>query len=363
MKKGLTLHEMALEIDRQRRAKEDFTGSTSQMTMTAEHEDGEIRFALGEMGEFAMLPWAHRQVGQHTNIPARYYDRMLQDAPGLLTKNVNHWFNNAPAKRLVRTLDGQMRAFLSDRYRPMDNAELAEAVLPALQASGASVHSAQITDTKLYIKAVVDDRSVVIPPPTGENGIGYRREVVVQPGIVITNSEVGAGAVAIQPAIHELACLNMAVWAQDALRKAHLGSRIANDNDNVERYLSDQSRHLADLALWSQVQDIAKAATSGDLFEDLVSRLTTARSNTFAASDSVAVIEKVCQTKGLNDTERDSVLGFLIDGGELSQYAVQAAITEASQYVESYERASELEIVGGDIIALSPREWSQMTTV
>ncbi|MBL0089244.1 MAG: hypothetical protein IPP44_22195 [Ideonella sp.] len=34
---------------------------------------------------------------------------------------------------MVRTLDGQARAFLSDRYRRLDNYDLCEHVLPMLQ--------------------------------------------------------------------------------------------------------------------------------------------------------------------------------------------------------------------------------------
>ena len=360
MKTGMTLQQLAVEIERQRDAKEDFAGTTARMQMTAAAENGQVQFELGDVGAFYMMPKAHRQVGDHVGIPARYYDRMLEGARDLLTVNVNHWLSTQPAQRLVRTLDGKMRAFLSDRYRPMDNAELAEAVLPAITKAGATVHSAQITDTKLYIKAVVDGQTVVVPPPDNGSGPGYRREVAVQPGIVLTNSEVGAGAVTIQPAIHELACLNMAVWANDALRKAHLGRRIATDNDNVDRYISERSVKLADEALWSKVRDIADAAMSGEMFEDLIARMTAARANTFPASQATEVIKKVSLTKGLSTTEEESVLGHLIEGGELSQYAVQAAVTRASQDSEDYERATELEVIGGDLIALSKRDWGQI---
>ena len=360
MKTGLTLQELAIEIQRQRDTKEDYTGTTAKMTMTAAQEDGRMMLDLHTIGAFEILPHAHRQIGAHVQIPAKYYDRMQELAPDLLLANVNHWLSAQPSRRLVRTLDGRMRAFLSDHYRLMDNADLAQAILPALNEAGASVHSAHISDTKLYIKAVVDGQTVVIPPPAARSGPGYGREVPVQPGIVITNSEVGAGAVTIQPAVHELACLNMATWAADALRKTHLGRSLASGNDDIDRYLSDRSRELADQALWSQVKDIADAALSGDMFEDLVTRMTVARANVFPPDQTTAVIEKVTQSKGLTEDEKNSVLGHLIEGGELSQYAVQAAVTRASQDADDYQRASEMEIIGGDIIALSSRDWAAL---
>ena len=57
---------------------------------------------------------------------------MRSDAPALLAHNVNHWFKTQPAERMVRTLDGKARAFLSNRYRRLDNFDLLHAVMPVL---------------------------------------------------------------------------------------------------------------------------------------------------------------------------------------------------------------------------------------
>ena len=57
---------------------------------------------------------------------------MRKEAPEPLATNVNEWFHNKPERRMIRTLDGQARAFLSDRYRRLDNYDLASTVLPIL---------------------------------------------------------------------------------------------------------------------------------------------------------------------------------------------------------------------------------------
>ncbi len=364
MKNGVTIQELATEVQRQLNAKQDYTGPTGMMTMTADHEEGNVLFDLKDVGTFSILDHAHRQIGTHAGIPARYYDRMRAEAPGLLTHNVNHWFQAQSDNRLVRTLDGGVRAFLSDRYRPMDHAELIGAVLPVLDASGATIHSAQITETKLYIKAVMERNTVVIPRPSpaGDRslGRGYQHDVEIQPGIVISNSEVGAGAVSIQPAYHELACLNMAVWAERALRKAHLGRRLVGDNDRIDQYLSDRTVQLADQALWSQVKDVTEAALSGTMFDAIVEQLRLAREQVFTGEQATAVIEKISTSRGLNESEQNAMLAHLIDRGELSQYGVQAAITRASQDLPDYDRASELEQMGGEIVSLTPRDWNSL---
>lgn len=59
--------------------------------------------------------YAHRQIGAYLNIPAKYYSRMLDEYPKLLTENVNGWFSRADAQRMLRVLDGRMRAFVSNR--------------------------------------------------------------------------------------------------------------------------------------------------------------------------------------------------------------------------------------------------------
>ena len=359
MKTGMTLQNLAAEVVRQRDAKQDFVGPTSMMTMD-EREGGLIIDLGAQNGDYGIMRHAHRQIGSHTKIPARYYDRMLESAPGLLADNVNHWLHSSPEKRLMRTLDGDLRAFLSDRYRPLDNVGLLEAVLPSLEKVGAEVKSAEVTDTKLYVKAVVNDRTEVIPAPTGGRDWGNRNAVEIQPGIVISNSEVGMGAVSVQPAVHTLACLNMAVWAQDALRKHHLGARLSSDADGLNRYLSDETRRQSDQALWSQIADITQAALFGELFDDIAEHLRRSRERGMAGDQVEQVIEKVSLSYSLNDAERGGVLAHLIEGGDLSQWGLHSAVTRMSQDVESYDRASELEIIGGKIVELPDTDWDRL---
>ena len=56
---------------------------------------------------------------------------------------------------MIRTLDGTARAFLSDRYRRIDNYEIATTVFPIIGAmEGASIESCELTDSRMYIKVV-----------------------------------------------------------------------------------------------------------------------------------------------------------------------------------------------------------------
>ena len=141
---------------------------------------------------------AHRQIGSALGIPAKYYDKMRAENPELLAQNVNSWFTMTPQKRMVRTLDGNARAFLSERYRRIDNAEIAEAVLPILaEMPDVRIESCEITESKMYLKAVNPRLTAEVVP--GD---------IVQSGILITNSEVGMGSMSIQPLVYRLVCTN-----------------------------------------------------------------------------------------------------------------------------------------------------------
>mgnify|MGYP001442278926 CR=1 FL=1 len=54
---------------------------------------------------------------------------------------------------MICTLDGQLKAVLSDRYRRRDNFDLAENVLPIPQwLESARFESVELTDPKMYLK-------------------------------------------------------------------------------------------------------------------------------------------------------------------------------------------------------------------
>ena len=115
MKSGLTIVEMAQQIERQSKLKQDYLLDTRRLQVEPfgsqlylhtfdDHDD-----PLVEPLEINQI--AHRQIGTHLKIPAAYYDRMLSDYPELLAENVNSWFQREPTQRMVRTLDGTVRAF------------------------------------------------------------------------------------------------------------------------------------------------------------------------------------------------------------------------------------------------------------
>lgn len=71
-------------------------------------------------------------------------------------------------------------------------------------------------------------------------------------------------------------------------------------------------------------------------------------------------MELTARRFSLNEGEKNSVLQHLIQGGDLSRYGLFNAVTRSAEDQESYDRATEMERLGGEIIDLPATEWKEM---
>ena len=198
MKSGKTLRELAIELDRQATLKRDFIVSGTAVEMAENGGSIRLKRYPDSQPSFSSTDLFHRQLGSVLGIPAKYYDRMRGEMPDLLARNVNGWLGKDDSKHTVRTLDGSARAFLSDRYRRIDNYDIAKAALPVIgEMDGANVESCEITETRMYIKVINKRLTAQV-----------RKGDIVQAGVVISNSEVGLGSVSVMPLVFRLVCLN-----------------------------------------------------------------------------------------------------------------------------------------------------------
>jgi len=76
----------------------------------------------------------------------------------------------------------------------------------------------------------------------------------------------------------------------------------------------------------------------------------------------VKAVEMLTKKFALNDGENGSILRHLISGGDLSQYGLLNAVTAASQDVQDYDRATELERLGGQVLELPQNDWKSIAT-
>ena len=333
MKAGRSLSAIAAELERQVETRKDYIAPTERLTMVAREDKAVVLDGLNGEG-MGIRPYAHRQIADEAGIPGKYYERMRTAAPALLAQNVNHWLHAEPSRRLVRTLDGDVRAFLSDRYRPIDSVDLAEATLPTLRDRGCQIVSAELTETRLYIKATLPSLQMEVQ---GSRRVGD----IAQAGIVISNSEVGAGSVRIEPLVYLLHCLNGAIVPDSSLKKYHIGL-IADLEAGVREMLTTETRRADDRAFWMKVRDVVKASFERDVFARIIARMSESTQHPIVSHDLVKVVEVTGTKFGLSEGIGKSVLRHLSEGGDLSQWGLSNAITRASQDVEDYDEATNL---------------------
>ncbi len=362
MKEGLSLQQLAEKLDGIRAAKADYIVDTRAIEVQATGPGNSLIANVGGNTEFVINQHALRQMEQRTKIDARFADRLQEKHPDLLAYNLTELFHREPEKRLVRTLNGTARAFLSDGYRIMDNYDLAQAVLPVLVDAGAEVLSCEVTEQRMYIKAIRPDLVAEFgPPPGAVMGKGHTLFIEkVQAALTIGNSETGCGKTYVQPGVFTERCTNLCSWESSKYSKVHLGRKAGGDSEaEIWEIMSDDTKRKSDEALWAQVRDYATAAMDGRLFEQLVERLKAARGDVIEG-DPVKAVERVGEVLLLTEQEQGGVLNHLIAGGDLSRYGMHAAITRASADADNYDRATELEQFGARVIDLPQADWMRL---
>ena len=342
-----SIAELVSQIQKEKELSRDFIVPTQELHITAEENPVLVMQNRGATEVFNVNENAHRQMASRLGIPYTYYKRMQSDYPELLAENVNGWFQKQPEQRMLRTMGGTARAFLSNRYRRIDNLELMQAVYPVLQEmEGVSVMSCEVTDSHLYLQ-IVSDR-IKTEVSKGD---------VVQAGFIISNSEIGLGAVSVQPLIYRLVCSTGMIAKENSHKRYHTGKQIDID-DNYELF-SDNTKILDDIAYFAKVQEIVKMAVNETKFQQQVIAMQKAIGVPINPMVITPVVEELGKTYALSKNEQEMVvqnflLGDTADNGNhiahFNQFGVANAVTRTANNVESYERAVELERIGGSVL-------------
>jgi len=402
VKTGRSLTEIAQELERQVNTRKDYLAPQGAIeakvrpvitTLSGAPDavvDGEI-LAQGEQAPaqevvldgfngqaLKINNFAHSQLGDYLGIPAKYYTRMREEDPELLAFNINRWLHKDPNnKRLVRALDGRVRGFLSPKFRPLDNFQLASAVFPTLQANNVKILSAELTETRFYIKGILPDLSDPLPEglvwgsghtnisqvvkgfqlPEDQNRFlpqGGRGRVVA--AIVISNSDVGAGTLRVEPSLFTTWCTNLAIMVRAAMKKYHVG-RAWEADDNFEVF-TDETRAKDDEAFFLKVRDVTKAAFTRETFDGALNQIKAAGTKQIESPKLDKVVEVAVKQLALPVGTQGDILSFLSRGGDLSQWGLSSAITAVANKPDvSYELATQLEYAGGQVLALDGKPW------
>lgn len=360
MKKGKSLTELAQTLESMQATAKDFIVPTEKLTMS---EDTKLSFVNGADHSFELNNLAHSQVATYTEIPKNYYDKLRVERPDLLSKNVNHGLakqaeilkrSGKPETRMIRTNGNNMRALLSSSYRRLDSYDLLNAVLPTMIESGLKVDSSELTESRLYIKALS-------PKLQGE----IKKGDAVQYGLLVSNSDVGSGALRVEPLIYRLVCLNGMITSA-AFRTTHLQSSQASRE--VQELFTDKTKEISDAAFWMQVNDVVRSSLSAEMFEREINRLRNASEQKITNFDLPEVVELSMRQVGVTgESTKQNMIAYLAngaDGAGLTKYGLANAFTYAAQSDDvNYDQSIELERAGSNIIDLNVNQWRKVAEV
>ncbi len=330
------------ELERQKETSLDMIVD-SRSLKAAPDGDHVVELEIPDQGKYPLTPWAHLQMAEKLEIPKRYYDRMITAGKAeLLADNINAWLGERD-RRLIRVLDRQIRAVLSDRYRIMDNYDLLYLSMKEFRKKETvEIYKAEVTETMLYLKAI--DRTLTAEITRGD---------IIYGGLIIRNSEVGASAFRVETFILRKICSNGLI-GEHSLKKVHLGKQTMEIG---EIDWSDETRELEDKALWAKARDIIRLTFDSSIFSSWVKKMR--ESTEIAIEKPTKAVNNIARLASLNEEQRDDLLAYF---SEHTKYGLVNAVTSLARETKNADEQIRLEGFGGKLLNAPDKEFEELVT-
>ncbi len=338
----MEIRTLTKELERQKKASLDLI--VDSRSLKAAPDGGHVvELEIPDQGKYPLTPWAHLQMAEKLGIPKKYYDRMVTAGKAeLLADNINAWIGERD-RRLVRVLDRQIRAVLSDRYRIMDNYDLLYLSMEEFRKKETvEIYKAEVTGTMLYLKAI--DRTLTAEITRGD---------IIYGGLIIRNSEVGASAFRVETFILRKICSNGLI-GEHSLKKVHLGHQTLEIG---EIDWSDETRELEDKALWAKARDIIRLTFDNNIFSSWVKKMR--ESTEITIEKPTKAVNNVARLASLSEEQRDDLLAYF---SEHTKYGLVNAVTSLARETKNADEQIRLEGFGGKLLNAPDKEFEQMVS-
>lgn len=404
---------LAVELDRQKKARRDFIFPASALAMTAAgglifksmdtFQVGETVYTsfadaeaaaeavkaaggeytpivpLGKSGDMPVSDTAESQLASRLDIPIKYIRKLRANSHGdLAATNFSTLLERDKRRFLVRTLDSNVRAVLSNGYRCLDNGDLFFTSVEAFKAVGAELWTARLWENGFQVFGVspgLTDRVTTDRPFDAGQGWTSKWEGtdgdVHNAAVSIHNSETGRGGLDVEPALYRRACKNGLVWG-DTYGRIHIGGRnkvdgllqhlgLGEPGDGAE-FFSEETLKSKDRVIWMEIRDVIKGAFDPERFAAYIAKLNGA--TTLEITKPEKAVENVAAEFELSDERRAQILAELLGSGDRSKYGLIQAVTYSAHAADSEARPDEaaaLEEIGADILDMSDVAFNTLT--
>ena len=370
MKRGLSLESLLTTVVEQQKTKRDFVANTKESIAMVDAPDLLQNVALvlrkegaSELERFAISDNCHRQISSRLQIPLKYYFRLLADHRDLVITQVNALLTREPQTRLLRTIElngvPTARAFLSDRYKMLDNDQVLEQVLPPIINGDipSQLLSSNITENNMFMKILFTGDDLAQEIGTTRDG----QPDIVRPGALVKNSETGMGSMVTEGFFYRDYCLNGCVFGKTEIfntKRIHLGGKlIANGDFEV---FSDETKRKQNELIIAEVTDAMKALTNPENVAKMGDALR-ATKDTIVVEDAFAGVDQLAKELDIRDDEKQAVLTNFLTDGDFTKWGMINAVTQiANTDSVDYERACELEQIGSQLIDLNTTQWNRI---
>ena len=131
-------------------------------------------------------------------------------------------------------------------------------------------------------------------------------------------------------------------------KKYHTGRQV-EDTENAYELYSDETLAADDKAYFMKVQDIVSVAIDESKFLLTVGKMRKAREES-TGNNPIETVELLGDRYVLNKNERASILRHFALNHDFSKYGLVNAVTRSAQDNNDYNRATDLERLGGIIL-------------
>jgi len=367
MKTGMSLQSLLTTVVEQQKTKRDFIADTKESLQMVEAPDLRQSVALvllkegsSELERFSISENCHRQIAGRLQIPLKYYFRLLDDHRDLVIHQVNALFAREPQTRLLRTMDGVARAFLSDRYKVLDNDQVLEQVLPPIVRGDipSQLLSSNVTENNMFMKVLfTGDNLAQDIGPIARTG----QPDIVRPGVIIKNSETGMGSLTIDGFFYRSYCLNGCVFGKSEIfnfKRIHLGGKLVADGDF--EVFSDETKRKQNELIIAEVTDAMKALTTEENVQKMGDALRATKEGAQVKS-AFAAVDQLAKELPIRETEKESIISNFLTDGDFTRWGMINAVTKVANAEDvDYERACELEQIGSSLIDLQQAQWNRI---